>query len=74
VKAIVYKRYGGPEVLELVELPEPKVGQSSAMAHAIAAGLNPADVPLQAVAGDSIIDGLLAQAVAANEVAGGTRT
>ncbi len=72
MKAIVYKRYGGPDVLELVELPEPKVGQSGVMAHVIAAGLNPADVALQAGAGDSIIDGLLAQGVAANEVAGGT--
>jgi len=56
VKAIVYKRYGGPEVLELVELPEPKVGQSSVMVQVKAAGLNPADVGIQAGAGDSIID------------------
>jgi NADPH:quinone reductase-like Zn-dependent oxidoreductase len=56
MKAIVYKRYGGPEVLELVELPEPKVGQSSVMVQVKAAGLNPADVALQAGAGDSIID------------------
>ena len=56
MKAMVYKRYGGPEVLELVELPEPKVGQSSVMVQVKAAGLNPADVGLQAGAGDSIID------------------
>jgi NADPH:quinone reductase-like Zn-dependent oxidoreductase len=31
MKAIVYRQYGGPEVLELVELPEPKVGQSSVL-------------------------------------------
>ena len=24
MKAMVYRRYGGPEVLELAELPEPK--------------------------------------------------
>ena len=56
MKAIVYKRYGGPEVLELVELPEPKVGQSSVMVQVKAAGLNPADVGMQAGAGDTIID------------------
>jgi len=72
MKAMVYKRYGGPEVLELVELPEPKVGQSTVMVQVKAAGLNPADVGMRAGAGDSVIEGLLAQAVAANEVAGGT--
>ena len=56
MKAIVYNRYGGPEVLELVELPEPKVAQSSVLVRVMAAGLNPADIGMQAGAADSIMD------------------
>ena len=56
MKAIVYKRYGGPEVLELVELPEPKLAQSSVLVQVKAAGLNPADIGMQAGTADGIID------------------
>jgi NADPH:quinone reductase-like Zn-dependent oxidoreductase len=56
MKAIVYRQYGGPEVLELVELPEPKVGQSSVLVQVKAAALNPADIGMQAGAADSIVD------------------
>jgi NADPH:quinone reductase-like Zn-dependent oxidoreductase len=56
MKAIVYRRYGGPEVLELVELPEPKVAQSSVLVQVKAAALNPADIGMQAGAADSMVD------------------
>jgi NADPH:quinone reductase-like Zn-dependent oxidoreductase len=56
MKAIVYTRYGGPEVLELIELPEPKVAQSSILVQVKAAALNPADIGMQAGAADSMID------------------
>jgi NADPH:quinone reductase-like Zn-dependent oxidoreductase len=59
MRAIVYTRYGGPEVLELIELPEPKVAQSSILVQIKAAALNPADIGMQAGAADSIIDAWL---------------
>ena len=36
-------RYGGPDVLELAELPDPKVGPDSVLVGARAAGVNPLD-------------------------------
>ncbi|TYC07082.1 NADP-dependent oxidoreductase [Micromonospora sp. WP24] len=43
MKAIVYRRFGGPDVLELAELPPPKMQQDSVLIRVRAAGLNPAD-------------------------------
>jgi NADPH:quinone reductase-like Zn-dependent oxidoreductase len=48
MKAVVYHRYGGPEVLELVELPEPKTHVDSVLIRVRAAGLNHADAAMQA--------------------------
>lgn len=56
MKAIVYRRYGGPEVLEFVEVPDPKMAQNSVLIKVKAAALNPADHVLQAGVGDSIMD------------------
>lgn len=56
MKAIVYKRYGGPEVLEYVDLPEPKMPQNSIVVRVKAASLNPADIALQQGLGASIMD------------------
>jgi NADPH:quinone reductase-like Zn-dependent oxidoreductase len=56
VKAIIYRRYGGPEVLELVEVPDPKLAQNSVLIRVKATALNPADHVLQAGLGDSIMD------------------
>jgi len=56
VKAIVYRQYGGPEVLELAEVPGPKLAQNSVLIRVKAAALNPADLALQAGLGDSIMD------------------
>lgn len=56
MKAIIYRRYGGPEVLEMAEMPEPKVAQNSVLIRVKAAALNPADHVLQAGHGDSIMD------------------
>ena len=38
-----YARYGGPEVIELVEVPEPVPGSGEYLVELRAAGLNPAD-------------------------------
>ena len=56
MKAIIYRRYGGPEVLELAEVPDPKLAQNSVLIRVKAAALNPADHVLQAGLGDSIMD------------------
>jgi len=56
VKAVIYRRYGGPEVLELAEVPEPKLAQNGVLIGVKAAALNPADHVLQAGLGDSIMD------------------
>jgi NADPH:quinone reductase-like Zn-dependent oxidoreductase len=56
VKAVVYHRYGGPEVLELTELPEPKTHVDSVLIRVKAAGLNRADAAIQAGALDSAVE------------------
>jgi NADPH:quinone reductase-like Zn-dependent oxidoreductase len=56
MKAVVYRRYGGPEVLELTELPEPKTHVDSVLIRVRAAGLNRADAALQAGALDSAVE------------------
>jgi NADPH:quinone reductase-like Zn-dependent oxidoreductase len=58
MKAIVYRGYGGPEVLEIAELPEPKVQQDSVLVRVKAAGVNPADAVLRDGAGDSIYEAI----------------
>jgi NADPH:quinone reductase-like Zn-dependent oxidoreductase len=40
---MAYRRYGGPEVLEPMELPEPKVGPDWVLVQARAAAVNPVD-------------------------------
>jgi NADPH:quinone reductase-like Zn-dependent oxidoreductase len=56
MKAIVYRRYGGPEVLEATEIPEPKMMQDSVLVRIKAAGLNPADIGLREGVMDHAID------------------
>src|ERR1700733_5567617 len=56
MKAIVYRRYGGPEVLEYIDVPDPKLSQNSVLVRVRAAALNPADHMLQAGLGESHTD------------------
>ncbi|MEU4093606.1 NADP-dependent oxidoreductase [Streptomyces sp. NPDC026673] len=56
MRAVVYRRYGGPEVLELAELPAPRTHVDSVLVRVRAAALNPADLALQAGALDSAVD------------------
>ena len=53
MKAVVYRHYGGPEVLEYTDVPDPKLSQNSVLVRVRAAALNPADHMLQAGLGDS---------------------
>lgn len=43
MKAMVYRRYGGPEVLELVELPRPTPGPTEVLIEVVASSLNRSD-------------------------------
>ncbi|MFB7471509.1 NADP-dependent oxidoreductase [Kitasatospora sp. NPDC056184] len=54
MRAVVVRRFGGPEVLELVEVPEPEPGPGQLRVRVAAAGVNPVDAVTRA--------GVLAQA------------
>ena len=42
-RAVVFERFGGPEVLELREVPEPRAGAGEVRVRVTAIGLNPMD-------------------------------
>ncbi|MEU8173253.1 NADP-dependent oxidoreductase [Microbispora hainanensis] len=42
-RAVIYEKFGGPEVLELQEVPEPHAGPGEVRVRVTAAGLNPMD-------------------------------
>ncbi|MEU3751226.1 NADP-dependent oxidoreductase [Streptomyces olivoreticuli] len=56
MKAISYRSYGGPEVLEYGELPDPKVGPDSVLVKVKAAAVNPVDWKAQAGYLDGALD------------------
>jgi NADPH:quinone reductase-like Zn-dependent oxidoreductase len=56
MKAVVYRHYGGPEVLEYTDVPDPKLSQNNVLVRVRAAALNPADHMLQAGLGQSHTD------------------
>ncbi|MEV5085914.1 NADP-dependent oxidoreductase [Streptomyces sp. NPDC056159] len=43
MRAMIVNRYGGPEVLELAEVDDPKVGPDSVLVRVKAVGVNPVD-------------------------------
>lgn len=43
-RAVIYERFGGPEVLELRQVPEPHAGRGEVRVRVTAASLNPMDV------------------------------
>ncbi|MFB6894290.1 NADP-dependent oxidoreductase [Kitasatospora sp. NPDC056327] len=55
MKAIAIRRYGGPEVVEYTDLPDPKVGPDSVLVQVRAAGVNPVDWKVR----EGRLDGLL---------------
>ena len=55
MKAIVYHRYGGPEVLELADVAPPKVHVDSVLVRVHAAAVNPADLQMRAGHGDATV-------------------
>jgi NADPH:quinone reductase-like Zn-dependent oxidoreductase len=42
-RAVIYQKFGGPEVLELQDIPEPHAGAGEIRVRVTAAGLNPMD-------------------------------
>ncbi|MDN3293564.1 NADP-dependent oxidoreductase [Streptomyces ficellus] len=56
MKAISYRRYGGPEVLEFGDYPDPKVGPDKVLVKVRAAAVNPVDWKAQAGYLDTIFD------------------
>ena len=52
---MAFRRYGGPEVLEEMELPEPKVGPDWVLVRAKAASVNPVDHKIRQGALDALI-------------------
>ena len=42
-RAVIYETFGGPEVLELREVPEPHAGPGEVRVRVAATGLNPMD-------------------------------
>ncbi|MEU1910259.1 NADP-dependent oxidoreductase [Streptomyces hygroscopicus] len=56
MKAISYRRYGGPEVLEYGERPEPKVGPDAVLIRVKAAAVNPVDWKAQAGYLEPVLD------------------
>jgi NADPH:quinone reductase-like Zn-dependent oxidoreductase len=56
MKAAVYNSFGGPEVLEMVEVPEPKMFTDQVRIRVKATALNPADLGFQAGAVDALVD------------------
>ena len=47
MKAVRYSQFGGPEVLEIVDLPDPHAGPGQIRVAVHAAGVNPTDWKLR---------------------------
>ncbi|GAA0701073.1 NADP-dependent oxidoreductase [Kitasatospora atroaurantiaca] len=56
MKAITYRSYGGPDVLEYGEVPEPKLGADQVLVRVRASSVNPVDWKIQAGYLDSAMD------------------
>ncbi len=56
MRAMTYSRYGGPEVLELTEVPRPKVGPGELLVRVRSASVNPVDWKLVRGGLDALMD------------------
>jgi NADPH:quinone reductase-like Zn-dependent oxidoreductase len=56
MRAITYDRFGGSDVLQLTDLPTPKVGPDSVLVRVRAASVNPVDWKVRAGYLDSVLD------------------
>ncbi|MFJ9241587.1 NADP-dependent oxidoreductase [Streptomyces sp. NPDC101776] len=46
-RAVTFSRYGGPEVLEVVEVPRPKAGPGEVLVRVVVAGVNPGEAGIR---------------------------
>lgn len=58
MKAVQYQKFGGPEVLEVVDVPDPKMFADLVLVRIEAAALNPADLAFQSGATEPLVDSL----------------
>ncbi|MFE9421902.1 NADP-dependent oxidoreductase [Kitasatospora sp. NPDC006697] len=56
MKAIAIQRYGGPEVVEYIDLPDPKLGPDGVLVRVKAAGVNPVDWKIREGGVDGAMD------------------
>lgn len=56
MKGVSYSRFGGPEVLEYGDLPEPRLSQNAVIVRMQAAAINPADIALQAGLAEGLME------------------
>ncbi|TRO55566.1 NADP-dependent oxidoreductase [Streptomyces sp. IB201691-2A2] len=56
MKAVQYQSFGGPEVLEVVDVPDPKMFADLVLVKIKAAALNPADLGFQSGVVDPVVD------------------
>ncbi|GHB10941.1 NADP-dependent oxidoreductase [Streptomyces chryseus] len=56
MKAIIYRTYGAPDVLEYADVPNPKLGPDAVLVRVRAAAVNPVDWKIQAGYLDSALD------------------
>ncbi|HET6370668.1 MAG TPA: NAD(P)-dependent alcohol dehydrogenase [Nitrospiria bacterium] len=69
MKAIIYRRYGSPDVLEVADLPEPKpTGRKLLLVKVHAAGVNPVDCKMRS--GKPRIPGFWLPRIPGSDVAG----
>jgi NADPH2:quinone reductase len=69
MKAVVYEKFGGAEVLQVVDRPEPHIGPDTVLVKVVAVGLNPVDYKVREGYLQGLIDTHL-PAVPAWDVAG----
>ncbi|NJQ01849.1 NADP-dependent oxidoreductase [Streptomyces zingiberis] len=56
MKAVQYRSFGGPEVLEVTDVPDPKMWVDLVLVRIEAAALNPADLGFQSGAVEPVVD------------------
>jgi NADPH:quinone reductase-like Zn-dependent oxidoreductase len=70
MRALTFSRFGGPEVLEVVELPQPEPGPGQTRVRVAAATVNPTDIGFRAGRQAAQLTGLMPPYIPGMELAG----
>ncbi|CAN5209399.1 NADP-dependent oxidoreductase [soil metagenome] len=70
MRAVTYNRQGGPEVIEVLDLPDPAPGAGEVLVRVTAATINPADVALMSGAYGPVPDYVTLPAIPGWDLAG----